>query len=316
MAEVLRFRGWVVLCHYLSAAQAREVWLPRPVWARWAATGCVNAPLAQCLVAGMTQLSFLTSQSIDRRELPDGSTADDVLVLKWPEHGCLTKYRSTTVLYDEQGRLPAWAVETDAGFPLYECNASCSCPSSCSQRLVQHPATADVEVRDCGKAGYGLVTLSALPAGAFVVEYTGVIVSSSTEPLQGEGGHSYHVSFTESWAQRGGGVKQLTTCIEAAEAGNAARFINHSCDPNCILLPVRVNSHIPHLCVFTRQPVPAGAELTMHYGAGVETQQAAAGCTMEGQAPHRPCHCGAQACSGFLPTKLGPARVKQQAADG
>lgn len=47
--------------------------------------------------------------------------------------------------------------------------------------------------------------------------------------------------------------------------GNAARFINHSCDPNLFVQPV-LSSHLDHsqcnICLFAEHDITAGTELT------------------------------------------------------
>ena len=65
-------------------------------------------------------------------------------------------------------------------------------------------------------------------------------------------------------------------------AGNRLRFLNHSCAANCYLRVYRRRVE-----VYTRIGIPAGAELTVDYGA----------------TPHRrgmACRCGAPGCRGRL----------------
>jgi hypothetical protein len=48
--------------------------------------------------------------------------------------------------------------------------------------------------------------------------------------------------------------------IDGANGGNATRFINHSCVPNCAIRRSR-----GRVFIFTRRAVAAGAELTIDY---------------------------------------------------
>lgn len=235
-------------------------------------------------------------QSITGLQLPDGSSADAVLTLDYGGDCLAGGSDFRTPLYVD-GCLPAWAVDVAAaggGVPLYECNASSSCGSDCPQRLVQRGSGAALELVDAGTRGWGLATTAALPRGAFVAEYAGQLVSSTAPPPAGAGGHKYHLTFTERSERR-----SLATCVDATTSGSEARFVNHSCAPNCALLGVRVANSVPRLALFALAALPAGTELTVAYGDGKGGGSAA---TAEGAAVHAlPCLCGAAGCRGRLP---------------
>ena len=95
------------------------------------------------------------------------------------------------------------------------------------------------------------------------------------------------------------------------------RFVNHSCEPNCVVLGVRTHNSVPRLCVFSLRVLDEGEELTLDYGAG---QDDAPGATPmpapeggEGQATGMkqdvvsgkmqgvPCCCGSEHCRGSVP---------------
>ena len=46
--------------------------------------------------------------------------------------------------------------------------------------------------------------------------------------------------------------------------GNASKFINHSCNPNCILEQWCVKG-MPHMCFFACKDINNGTELTFNY---------------------------------------------------
>ena len=46
---------------------------------------------------------------------------------------------------------------------------------------------------------------------------------------------------------------------------NTERFINHSCNPNCILDVTRKISGKSHACIFAAKNIKKGAELTFDY---------------------------------------------------
>ena len=63
----------------------------------------------------------------------------------------------------------------------------------------------------------------------------------------------------------------VMTCIDGAEedcdssGGDCGVFgfgkrVNHSCDPNLLLVPVRVDSEIPHICMFAVRDIQPHVE--------------------------------------------------------
>jgi len=189
-----------------------------------------------------------------------------------------------------------------------------------------------------GSKGRGLFAREAIPAGAFVLEYAGEALSSEAAAAQlraydearrrwrrraeegeqddageeepgGASGHALlkivvHGRMTPIGAVAAGPYR-LCASIDATRRGNAARFVNHSCDPNLGAVLVRnrrssdVNDAASHAAVpfrvalFSRRAVAVGQELTMSYGDG--------GGGGGGGGASR-CECGAAACDGWLPS--------------
>jgi SET domain-containing protein len=52
--------------------------------------------------------------------------------------------------------------------------------------------------------------------------------------------------------------------VDATRYGNQARFINHSCDPNCISKILVINGH-KHIVIFAQRFISKGEELTYDY---------------------------------------------------
>ncbi|XP_030564190.1 probable histone-lysine N-methyltransferase set-23 isoform X2 [Drosophila novamexicana] len=80
--------------------------------------------------------------------------------------------------------------------------------------------------------------------------------------------------------------------IYPAQRGNIGRYLNHSCQPNCEILPVRTNCPIPKVGIFAKHDIYANEELCFHY-AGEEHR--------EGMSNGKPCLCGAPYCIGVIP---------------
>ena len=80
--------------------------------------------------------------------------------------------------------------------------------------------------------------------------------------------------------------------IDAAVAGNEARFINHSCEPNCDAVVEE-----GRIWIETIRDVPAGEELAYDYAYVLEEKHTAS-------AKRRyPCSCGAASCRGTILAK-------------
>jgi uncharacterized protein len=71
--------------------------------------------------------------------------------------------------------------------------------------------------------------------------------------------------------------------IDGRVPWNPARFLNHSCVPNCEAAIVR-----QRIWLYALRRIKAGEELTYNYGHGL------------GGYEDRPCYCGASACVGYM----------------
>ena len=74
--------------------------------------------------------------------------------------------------------------------------------------------------------------------------------------------------------------------VDATRMGSLARFVNHSCAPNC------VSKIVPHagrkkIVLYTKRDIEAGEELSYDYKFELEDEKI-------------PCHCGAATCRGSL----------------
>lgn len=75
--------------------------------------------------------------------------------------------------------------------------------------------------------------------------------------------------------------------VDATMFGNAARFINHSCDPNCESKAVKILGK-DHILIFALKNIGRGEELTYDYKFERELDD------------KLPCSCGTKRCRRFL----------------
>jgi len=187
--------------------------------------------------------------------------------------------------YDNLGKL----VSSNAC--IYECNDLCKC-TSCNNRIVQLGPQNGLRIFHCNK-GYGLCTDFAIQKGQFVCEYAGEIIDL-TEAHKRSNSDSENYIFVINEHFSG---QIVTTVIDATIIGNIGRYINHSCQPNCMIIPVRVDSLIPRLAIFAIKDIQQDEEITYHYG-GEKSHT-------ESNLSEVKCLCESFSCNGYLPCKTG-----------
>lgn len=95
-------------------------------------------------------------------------------------------------------------------------------------------------------AGKGLFTLEDIPKGVCVIEYIGKVVPEKEQ---------YTIKSKYLFGIGKNGM------INGNIPENTAKYINHSCRPNC-----EIDEHKGRIYVFTRKKVLAGEELNYDYG--------------------------------------------------
>lgn len=81
--------------------------------------------------------------------------------------------------------------------------------------------------------------------------------------------------------------------VDATQRGNIARFINHSCEPNCEMQKWIVNGYY-RLGIFAKKKIEEGDELTYDYSMFAKLE------------PNQKCECGSKSCKGFIPYQSVP----------
>ncbi|XP_026764637.2 histone-lysine N-methyltransferase SETMAR [Galleria mellonella] len=152
--------------------------------------------------------------------------------------------------------------------PIIECNDLCSCSNECGNRVVQKGPMEGLIVKKCSDEmkGFGLFTESHIPRGMFVCEYAGEIITKSEANKRHqinavEGKMNYIFCLQEHSKDR-----MFQYFIDPSRFGNIGRYINHSCEPNCCIIPIRVNTPIPKLAIFSSSDIVPNTEITFNYG--------------------------------------------------
>jgi len=96
------------------------------------------------------------------------------------------------------------------------------------------------------RTGKGLFAEESIPKGACVIEYTGRAVSE-------EGQYKVNSKYL-FWVSK-------TSMIDGNIPSNRARYINHSCAPNC-----EADGPRGHVFMLSTRAIEPGEELTLDYG--------------------------------------------------
>lgn len=132
-----------------------------------------------------------------------------------------------------------------------------------------------IVVRQSKIHGTGVFANEDIPKGMRVIEYLGERVSTEEGKLRQEAqSASDSIFFFEL---------DDTTYIDGDVPENDARFINHSCDPNC-----ESEAEAGQIWVLSLRDIRKGEELTFDYGFDAE---------FFGEYP---CRCGAKNCVGYI----------------
>ncbi|XP_041855273.1 histone-lysine N-methyltransferase NSD3 isoform X5 [Melanotaenia boesemani] len=164
----------------------------------------------------------------------------------------------------------------------YECHPQvCPAGDNCQNQCFSKRLYAETEVIKTEGRGWGLRTNQALRKGDFVTEYVGEVIDS--EECQQRIKHAHENHLTNFY------MLTLTKdrVIDAGQKGNSARFMNHSCSPNCETQRWTVNGDI-RIGLFALCDIEAGTELTFNYNLHCVGNR------------RMSCHCGSDNCSGFL----------------
>ena len=133
-------------------------------------------------------------------------------------------------------------------------------------------------------AGLGLFAGQDIQQSTKIIRYIGEKITQEESDRRLAAGNVYIFGLDERYS------------IDGDTPKNTARFINHSCDPNC-----HTEQFGNTIWIVAIKDIKAGEELTYNYGYELDDE------------PPEPCHCGTKNCCGYI---LGPQywdRTKQLA---
>lgn len=142
--------------------------------------------------------------------------------------------------------------------------------------------------------GNGVYAAVDIPARTVLIQYKGQLLThAEADRIYDDGadtGHTFLFTLNEKYI------------VDANVGGNSARWINHSCAPNCAAYIEEVDgARKDRVLIESKRAIKAGEELTYDYGIVLDV-------------PHTPkmkklwaCRCGARKCTGTI---LKPKRAR------
>jgi uncharacterized protein len=119
--------------------------------------------------------------------------------------------------------------------------------------------------------GLGGFAETDLACGATVVEYSGERITKAESVRRCEQGNSFIFALDDEFD------------LDGSVASNPARFLNHSCAPNCA-----AERRDGRIWIVALRDLKAGEEITFNYGYTLDEYR------------EHPCHCGAATCAGYM----------------
>lgn len=181
---------------------------------------------------------------------------------------------------------PMSACGEDAGcinrLTQVECRASdCNCGDYCQNQRFQKHEYVNVEIVQTEKKGFGLRAAEEVPTDRLIYEYIGEVVEQSEfmrrmQQYKDEGIRHYYFMML-----------QREEFLDATKKGGIARFINHSCNPNCYVSKWHVGKHM-RMGIFSKRDIIPGEELTFNYNVDRYGNEA------------QTCYCGEPNCVGAI----------------
>ena len=127
--------------------------------------------------------------------------------------------------------------------------------------------------------GRGLFSVTDLEKDQLIIEYVGELIRSKVADVReryydSKGIGCYMFRIDENFV------------VDATKMGNAARYVNHSCDPNCEARVITVGTS-KKIVIYASKAIPLGVELTYDYKFPIEDDKLK-------------CHCKAWNCRGTM----------------
>ncbi|KAL3655660.1 hypothetical protein CASFOL_000056 [Castilleja foliolosa] len=294
---------------------------PELAWKELKKTKKSNSRPGICVTdisCGKEAFAICAVNTIDDEKLPPFNYISKMMYSNWynpdPPAGCNCSGRCS------DSRKCKCAVRNDGKIPynrngalveikhlIYECGPHCKCPPSCYNRVSQRGIRLQLDVFKTESRGWGVRSLTSIPSGSFICEYTGELLEDTeAERKIGKDEYLFDIGQNLSKSSLNPEDQALSAelvedggfTIDACRHGNIGRFINHSCSPNLYAQNV-IYDHddlkTPHIMMFAMENIPPLQELTYDYNYPVDQIT-----DSSGNIKVKKCYCGTAQCTGRM----------------
>ncbi|KAM0963709.1 hypothetical protein ACFX1T_022713 [Malus domestica] len=136
------------------------------------------------------------------------------------------------------------------------CSKDCHCSENCTNRPFRKEKR--IKIVKTEHCGWGAEAAESVKKGDFIIEYVGEVIDDA-------------LCEKRLWDMKYKEVNNFYMCeirkdftIDATFKGNPSRFLNHSCDPNCVLEKWQVEGET-RVGVFAARSIQVGEPLTYDY---------------------------------------------------
>jgi uncharacterized protein len=155
--------------------------------------------------------------------------------------------------------------------------------------MTKKKSASPIEIRHSKIHGNGIFAIRAIAQDEQVIEYKGRRISSQQANADygdnSDTGHTFLFTLNDKWI------------VDGNVNGNAARWINHSCDPNCgavIYVNIDYQEEKDKVWIEALRPIKAGEELTYDYGIVLAERHTSRLKKIWA------CRCGSESCTGTM----------------
>ena len=136
-------------------------------------------------------------------------------------------------------------------------------------------------------AGLGLYAARDIEKHQMVIEYIGEVIREGLSDIREKRYEAQNRMIYLFRLDEENSERPERRVLDASMAGGMARYINHSCDPNCFTETVEVDRDL-HIVIFANKRIARGEELCYDYKFEFEEDSKI------------PCLCGAKNCSKWM----------------
>jgi len=147
--------------------------------------------------------------------------------------------------------------------------------------------------RKSGVHGWGIFARTSIPKGARIVEYIGEKITKAEAERRGP----KLIQYAKKYKQIGAVyifVLNKKYDIDGHVDYNIAKYINHSCEPNCEVDIIR-----GHIWVIALRDIQKNEEIFYNYGYDLETYD------------EHPCYCRNSCCPGYITAQEHWGKLKK-----